>query len=252
MILNIIIITTIIMIIAIINCPGAGWRLLQLGSARRHPCHSLQPLLHRVLLHPSSSFFVLSLTATPLKVWKIQVKRIFRNVDCPGYTPNLAYKNLFHLGGGQIHFTLITAFHQFPNKRRISACLRLSGSSAWCFTLSPWFSLVHAFSQIIVQRIFHRHNKTWLFSGRVATRPLSLPRLPSSSLSSSWSPSFSLFRAQKQKRKYTLLTPTLVLLNMCGQRSALSPEIFVWPNEQHQLEWAISARKGATIEGWLF
>ena len=107
MILKIIIITTIVMIIAIIiNCPGAGWRLLQLGSARRHPCHSLQPLLHRVLLHPSSSFFVLSLTATPLKVWKIQVKRIFRNVDCPGYTPNLAYINLFYLdcagGGGQI------------------------------------------------------------------------------------------------------------------------------------------------------
>ena len=100
------IITTITMIIMIINCPGAGWRLLQLGSARRHPCHSLQPLLHRVLLHPSSSFFVLSLTATPLKVWKIQVKRIFRNVDCPGYTPNLAYINLFYLdcagGGGQI------------------------------------------------------------------------------------------------------------------------------------------------------
>ena len=59
------IIATIIMIIAIINCLGAGWRLLQLGSARRHPCHSLQPLLHRVLPHPSSSFFVLSLTATP-------------------------------------------------------------------------------------------------------------------------------------------------------------------------------------------
>ena len=170
---------------------------------------------------------------------------------------NLAYINLFQLdlaGGDKLshfHFTLIAAFHQFLNKRRISACVRLSGSSAWCFTLSLWFSLVHAFSQIIVQRIFHRHNKTWLFSGRVATRPLSLPRLPSSSLSSLWSPSFSLFSAQ-QKRKYTLLTPTLVLLNMCCQRSALSPKIFVWPNEQHQPEWAISARKGATIEGWMF
>ena len=225
MILKIIIITTIVMIIAIIiNCPGAGWRLLQLGSARRHPCHSLQPLLHRVLLHPSSSFFVLSLTATPLKVWKIQVKRIFLNVDCPGYTPNLAYKNLFHLGGGQIHFTLITAFHQFPNKRRISACLRLSGSSAWCFTLSPWFSLVHAFSQIIVQRIFPRHNKTCLFSGRVATRPLSLPRLPSSSLSSSWSPSFSLFSAQK-KKIYSSHTHTCLAQHVLSAVSALAQDI---------------------------
>ena len=119
-------------IIMIINCPGAGWRLLQLGSARRHPCHSLQPLLHRVLPHPSSSFFVLSLTATPLKVWKIEFKRIFLNVDCPGYTPNLFHLDLAGEGIklSYYNFTLITAFHQFPNKRRISGCLRLSGPSA--------------------------------------------------------------------------------------------------------------------------
>ena len=140
---------------------------------------------------------------------------------------NLAYINLFQLdlaGGDKLshfNFTLIAAFHQFLNKRRISACVRLSGSSAWCFTLSLWFSLVHAFSQIIVQRIFHRHNKTCLVSGRVATRPLSLPRLPSSSLSSLWSPSFSHFSAQ-QKKKNILFSHPHLSCSTCvvsGQRS---------------------------------